>query len=904
MKNMKLGTRIAFGFGVLIVIAGILGTVGVWEMGTVETETTKLSQEYIPEVNMAVDLRGGANRMMYAMRGYGFTEDPKFHDEAQKELQAVENSLKAGRKLEKKAKQLKALKGKLDGVAKAVGKYKDLVKQTVETVAKMDANRKVLDASVAKYMTHSNDFLAGQNQAFKKDLAERQKKIEIVMNILKLGAEVRMTNFQARAANDMGLMQVAIELLSELTGLTEEFRAITKNASDIKQIDETEAAAEKYARNMTAYIDTNDAMVGARRKMEDGASRNVQSWNDYLIGQNLKMRREMSLQGSNIEERLEKITLVNQIIDVANAVLVMSFKARATRNSKLMQEAGQKFKGLEKITANLRRITHDAEDIKRIDETETAAENYLSSMARYLENYVKLADYRSDMDAATDQYTVQCETFLESQQEKLTNDMYERNKKITLVNDAIDLVNDARVKAFKAQALRNPDLMKEALKNFPKMGEKFGELRKITRLDVDLKRFDGVEAAGNTYKGAMVEFLGSWANMQKLRVKREDAGKTVIAACRTTANEGMKATAGIATDARVLLQNASWIMKVGLTAAVVLGVLIAILITQSITGPIRRIISGLNNGSDQVASASGEISASSQSLAEGSSVQAASIEETSASLEEISSMTSQNADNSALVDSFMKDTNAVIVVAIGSMADLTHSMDEISKASHETSKIIKTIDEIAFQTNLLALNAAVEAARAGEAGAGFAVVADEVRNLALRAAEAAKKTAELIEGTVMRVSEGTELVGKTNTEFSKVAESAAKVGELVSEISVASTEQAQGIEEVNKAVTEMDKVTQQNAANAEESAAASEEMNAQAEEMRSYANDLVVLVRGKAGQASTSHAPSTHRKAPVLKRPVLGKAKALAAPKRKQTARKEVNPEEVFPLDDKDFEDF
>ena len=900
MKNMKLGTRIAFGFGVLIVIAGILGTVGVWEMGTVETETTKLSQEYIPEVNMAVDLRGGANRMMYAMRGYGFTEDPKFHDEAQKELQAVENSLKAGRKLEKKAKQLKALKGKLDGAAKAVGKYKDLVKQTVETVAKMDANRKVLDASAAKYMTHFNDFLAGQNQAFKKDLAERQKKIEIVMNILKLGAEVRMTNFQARAANDMGLMQVAIELLSELTGLTEEFRAITKNATDLKQIDETEAAAEKYARNMTAYIDANDALVDARQKMEDGASRNVQSWNDYLIGQNLKMRREMSLQGSNIEERLEKITLVNQIIDVANAVLVMSFKARATRNSKLMQEAGQKFKGLEKITANLRRITHDAEDIKRIDETETAAENYLSSMARYLENYVKLADYRSVMDAAIDQYTVQCETFLESQQEKLTNNMYARNKKITLVYGAIDLVNDARVKAFKAQALRNPEFMKEALKNFPKMGEKFGELRKITRLDVDLKRFDGVEAAGNTYKGAMVEFLGSWANMQKLRVKCEDAGKTVIAACRTTANEGMKATAGIATDARVLLQNASWIMKVGLTAAVVLGVLIAILITQSITGPIRRIISGLNNGSDQVASASGEISASSQSLAEGSSVQAASIEEISASLEEISSMTSQNADNSALVDSFMKDTNAVIVVANRSMADLTHSMDEISKASHKTSKIIKTIDEIAFQTNLLALNAAVEAARAGEAGAGFAVVADEVRNLALRAAEAAKNTAELIEGTVKRVNDGTELVEKTNTEFTKVAESAAKVNELVSQISAASIEQAQGIDEVNQAVAEMSKVTQQNAANAEESASASEEMNAQAEEIKSHVDDLVAMVGGKTEQATTTRIQPVHKKAPALKRRALGKAKDLAAPAKKEGRR----PEDVFPLDGDDFADF
>lgn len=132
------------------------------------------------------------------------------------------------------------------------------------------------------------------------------------------------------------------------------------------------------------------------------------------------------------------------------------------------------------------------------------------------------------------------------------------------------------------------------------------------------------------------------------------------------------------------------------------------------------------------------------------------------------------------------------------MADLTQSMDEISHASEETSKIIKTIDEIAFQTNLLALNAAVEAARAGEAGAGFAVVADEVRNLALRAAEAAKSTAELIDGTVKRVNTGTDLVSKTNAEFTKVAESAKKVGELVSEISAASREQAQGINKVLK----------------------------------------------------------------------------------------------------------
>ncbi len=310
---------------------------------------------------------------------------------------------------------------------------------------------------------------------------------------------------------------------------------------------------------------------------------------------------------------------------------------------------------------------------------------------------------------------------------------------------------------------------------------------------------------------------------------------------------------GVIQPREELLRQVNAFRNLGITIGVALlgiALVLILLFSRSISKPITRIVEGLSENSDRVSAASGQVSSASQQLAEGTSEQAASIEETSSSLEEMSSMTRQNADNAKQADQLMANTKGSVSRSSQIMNELTASMGEISAASEETSKIIKTIDEIAFQTNLLALNAAVEAARAGEAGAGFAVVADEVRNLAMRAAEAAKNTANLIEGTVKRVKDGSELVGKTEKEFHEVAVNVEQSSGLVGEISAASLEQAQGIEQVSKAVSEMDKVVQQNAANAEESASASEEMNAQALQMKEYVGELKMLVDGSKGDGA------------------------------------------------------
>ena len=279
-----------------------------------------------------------------------------------------------------------------------------------------------------------------------------------------------------------------------------------------------------------------------------------------------------------------------------------------------------------------------------------------------------------------------------------------------------------------------------------------------------------------------------------------------------------------------------------LAAALAAGIMVTLAVRREINRPIQRIVERLAQGAEEVSAASSQMSSSSQVFAEHASSQAASLQETSSSLEEMSTMTRQNANHAREADQLMQQANGVVERASASMENLTQSMAEITSSSTEISRIIKTIDEIAFQTNLLALNAAVEAARAGQAGAGFAVVADEVRALALRAADAARNTAGLIEGTVNKIRQGSDTVTATSSEFTEVATRSVSVGELLREISAASDEQAQGIEQLNRAVADMDKTVQQNAAGAEQSAGTANEMSVQSRNVREIVQELAALV--------------------------------------------------------------
>jgi len=293
--------------------------------------------------------------------------------------------------------------------------------------------------------------------------------------------------------------------------------------------------------------------------------------------------------------------------------------------------------------------------------------------------------------------------------------------------------------------------------------------------------------------------------------------------------------------------------KIVMTLSVLLvSLILTAYLARSLTLPLRGLIRMLEDSAGKVTHAVAKLIESSQHLSSGASEQAASLEQTSASLEEMSSMTRRNADNAQSAKDHSTQTRSSAEAGSCDMTQLTAAMDEIQNSGDSISKIIKTIDEIAFQTNILALNAAVEAARAGEAGMGFAVVADEVRGLAQRSADAARETAEKIEDSIVKSRNGAEIGHKVAQSFDEIVHRARQVDELVAEIATACSEQSHGISQINTAVSQMDNVTQENAQGASENASSAEGLQYPVSLLEEAVTSLRTLVGAERGESLAS----------------------------------------------------
>lgn len=316
--------------------------------------------------------------------------------------------------------------------------------------------------------------------------------------------------------------------------------------------------------------------------------------------------------------------------------------------------------------------------------------------------------------------------------------------------------------------------------------------------------------------------------------------------------------------------NFGWQIIISICVGITFNLIASTFVGRWIPKPFKIITDRLHLIADESVISSSAVSASSVNLSSSANSQAASTEETSASLESISCNTRKNADNTQLAQKIATLSRELTDEGEKKMQELSDAMNLIQSSSNEISKIIKTIDEIAFQTNILALNAAVEAARAGEVGAGFAVVADEVRSLAQRSAIASQETESKIVQSLTSSKNGILITNQVKENLNKITENIHSMNSLMKEISQSSSEEREGIEQVTKAMHQISSLTQSNAATAEETSSAATELEAQAERLKDTVHELELEVSGATSEKLFVTSTSAINKAQQQKQPLLG----------------------------------
>jgi methyl-accepting chemotaxis protein len=557
--------------------------------------------------------------------------------------------------------------------------------------------------------------------------------------------------------------------------------------------------------------------------------------------------------------------------------------------------------------------THDLAALRdAVDGGKGAVNDYTALLDQTEQTTIAMDGYRATMDDAAARYLENCTTFLNGQNEKLSEEFTqdlpveqyeERLRKITLINEVIDLGNGARVLNFKSQALRDPEEMQKGLAQFEKMETKFGALREITRQPEDIAAIDAVQDAANTYQLAMSNYLGAFRTLRQLGDQRNSAADKVLDIAKTTAVTGVEDTQNGSNTAVSELATAAFIVQVGLVVVLVLGISVAFVIARGIVKPVRAtvdmikdiaqgegdltkrleansrdevgelakwfntfieklqgIIKDVAEASNEVASAATEISASSEELAAGMDEQSqqvaqisSAIEEMSQSVSEVAQKSNEAAGSANESGKVAKEGGVTVEQTIEGMNGINEavstsaaSVEELGKRGEQIGEIVEVINDIADQTNLLALNAAIEAARAGEHGRGFAVVADEVRKLADRTTKATEEIAGSIEAiqtetkqAVERMSAGTEQVtigvqraGEAGESLTRIVASAGDVAGMIQSIASAAEEQAAAAEQVSHTVTSINSITQQSNEGTRQAAAASSQLSNRAEQLQ------------------------------------------------------------------------